>query len=296
MNLPLVILLTLNSLLMIALPLGLGVYLSRRLEVGWRLWGIGAATFVLSQVGHIPFNALFTRLFDVGALPRPPQAYALLFTALFLGLSSGLWEETFRYGAYRWFVRDARAWPQGLMLGAGHGGIEALILGLLAFVTLSRMIALNGADLAGAVPAEQIPLVQQQIAAYWSTPWYLALLGAVERVFAILFHLTASLLVLQVFLRGQIRWLWLSVLWHATLNAVTVLVSAYGALAAEGVLALLSLVNVALLVTLCRRSPVQLSAPPALLAIQDESAGLPGAAAEPAETPEDLDASRFIGD
>ena len=56
----------LNWLLMIGLPVGLGVYLTRRFRLGWRLWWIGAATFVLSQVGHIPFNWILTRLFALG--------------------------------------------------------------------------------------------------------------------------------------------------------------------------------------------------------------------------------------
>jgi uncharacterized membrane protein YhfC len=43
----------LNGLLMILLPIGLGIYLTRKLSLGWRLWWIGAGTFVLSQVGHI---------------------------------------------------------------------------------------------------------------------------------------------------------------------------------------------------------------------------------------------------
>ena len=47
----------LNGLLMILMPIGLGLWLEKRLRLGWRLWWIGAATFVLSQVGHIPFNS-----------------------------------------------------------------------------------------------------------------------------------------------------------------------------------------------------------------------------------------------
>ena len=47
---------SLNALLMIAMPLALGVYLYRRLGAEWRLFGIGAVTFIASQVFHIPFN------------------------------------------------------------------------------------------------------------------------------------------------------------------------------------------------------------------------------------------------
>ena len=46
----------LNWLLMIAMPILLGIYLTEKFHLGWRLWLIGAATFVISQVFHIPFN------------------------------------------------------------------------------------------------------------------------------------------------------------------------------------------------------------------------------------------------
>ncbi len=48
----------LNGFLMIALPLVLGVVLARRWRLSWGLFGAGAATFVASQVFHIPFNNL----------------------------------------------------------------------------------------------------------------------------------------------------------------------------------------------------------------------------------------------
>ena len=79
------LLLTLNFLLMIGLPIALGVVLARRLKQRWGLFGVGAVTFVLSQVGHIPFNALAFR----GAQAWPPAVVALA-----LGLSAGVFEES----------------------------------------------------------------------------------------------------------------------------------------------------------------------------------------------------------
>jgi uncharacterized membrane protein YhfC len=67
--------------------------------------------------------------------------YNLLIIAGFLGLSAGFFEESARYVVYRWWARDARTWSQGLMLGAGHGGIESILLGFL--------LAINVAALAG---------------------------------------------------------------------------------------------------------------------------------------------------
>jgi uncharacterized membrane protein YhfC len=235
----------LNGLLMILMPVGLGIFLAQRFHLGWRIWWIGAATFVLSQVGHIPFNAGVSALFKAGILPTPPQAWQLPFNLVFLGLSSGLWEEWSRYAAYRWWAKDARSWRSGLVLGAGHGGAEAIILGVLVLLTFVNMVAAQGMDLTKQVPADQVETARQQIQMYWSLPWYQALVGALERAFTLVFHLSASLLVLQAFLRKQIRWVWLSAGWHALTNAGAVYVAqTWGAYQAEiwvGLIALFSL-------------------------------------------------------
>ena len=114
----------LNGLLMILLPIGLGIFLTRRWKMGWRLWFIGAGTFILSQVGHIPFNLLMSLLLNRTPLVELPPAGQLVFNAAFLGLSAGLFEELFRYGMFRWWARDARSWRTGVLTGAGHGTFD----------------------------------------------------------------------------------------------------------------------------------------------------------------------------
>ena len=121
----------LNGLLMIGLPLALGAFLARRLGVGWRLFWIGAVTFVASQVVHLPLNIGLTRVAAGGYLPKPPAEWKLAANAAILGLTAGLCEETARYLVYRWWLKSARTWRDGLMFGAGHGGIEAMIFGTL---------------------------------------------------------------------------------------------------------------------------------------------------------------------
>ncbi|MGD0753195.1 MAG: hypothetical protein ABSA23_17540 [Anaerolineales bacterium] len=46
----------LNGLLMVAMPVGLAIYLAGRWKLGGRIWWIGTASFILSKIGHIPFN------------------------------------------------------------------------------------------------------------------------------------------------------------------------------------------------------------------------------------------------
>ena len=280
----------LNGLLMLALPIGLGVYLTRRFGWGWRLWWIGAGTFVFSQVGHIPFNAGLTALFQNNILPPPPDAWKLPFNAVVLGLSAGLWEEIARYATYRWWVKDARTWRKGVLLGAGHGGIEAIILGLLVLLAYVNMSIAAQMDLTGLVPADQLALAQQQVSAYWSAPWYATLLGALERAFTLPFHIAASLLVLQAFTRKQIRWLWLAVGWHALVDAGAVyVVGMWGVYAAEVWVAVSALANLALIYRLYRPEPPE---PIGGLRPLPDLQTLPPLA-EPEESTENLDETRY---
>ena len=281
---------TLNGLLMILLPVGLGFLIWHHYQTSWRFFWIGVGTMVLAQVGHIPFNAGLTYLFQNGILPQPPQGWTPVVTAVLIGLSAGAWEETFRYIAYRWWAKDARSFDRALMLGAGHGGIEAIVLGAYVLYVFIQMVALRNMDLAQAFTPERAATLQGQLQVYWSVPWYVTLTGALERFNALIFHLTASVLVLQVFLRHQLRWLWLAIFWHAALDGLVVGVASQGILVAEGLLVVFTLVDVCVLYAL-RRSGMdtavveQSSVPPGLLELSSLPAG--------PEQPEHLDDSRY---
>lgn len=250
----------LNGFLMVAIPIGLGIYLTRRFQLGWQIWLIGAATFTLSQVGHIPFNQGLTLLFHNGILPSPPPEWRLPFNAVLLGLSAGLWEEFARYGAYRWWAKDARTWRKGVLLGAGHGGVEAIFLGALVLYTFTQMLALRDQDLTrllgNQLTTGQLQALQTQLNAYWSAPWIATLLGAVERAFTIPVQITLSVIVLQAFIRGQIRWLWLAVGYHTFIDAASVYASnKIGMYWTEALIGLFALLSLAILFALYRPEP-----------------------------------------
>jgi uncharacterized membrane protein YhfC len=279
----------LNSLLMVLLPIGLGVYLTCKLSLSWRLWWIGAVTFVLSQVGHIPFNIGMTALFEHGVLPKPPATWAPIFNAVLLGLSAGLWEEFARYAAYRWWAKDARWWGKGLLLGAGHGGIEAIILGGIVLAAFVNMVAVRNLDLSNLVPPEQLAAAQQQVVSYWNTPWYLAVMGSMERLWTIIFHLAASLLVLQVFIRRQSGWLWLAVGWHAFMDAVAVYIARlWPPYLVEALLGVLALVSLWIILSLRQPKPVVLEGM-STLPTKDSSQPLPTLE----ETTDNLERTRY---
>jgi uncharacterized membrane protein YhfC len=241
---------SLNIFLLFAIPIALGIYLTRKFKLDRRLWWIGAAVYVLSQVVHIPFNAyvvnpLLDNLSNSAALPSIAM---LIAGALLLGLSAGLWEELFRYAMFRWWAKDARSWGSGLLVGTGHGGAEAILLGLLVLYNFSNMIAVRNMDISTLVPADQLVTVQAQINAFWSAPWYYTIREAVDQFFTIPIQICFAILILQTFIRKQWYWVLLAIGFHTLVEATKVvaqnLLNVYLTELIIGVFAILSVVIV----------------------------------------------------
>jgi len=236
----------LNAAVMLVLPMLLGVSLVKRFRVPWAVVAAGAGVFLLSHLLHIPFNAwLLLPALDGLGVGAGGGVWQQMLYALALGLSAGLFEELVRFAVLRFGLRRERRWECALMFGAGHGGVEAMILGGVALMALIRVGVYDTPAYLQSLPPGQYELVSSQIDAYWAVPWPMALMGAVERVFALCFHLSAAVLVMQVFLRGSGWWLAAAVLWHALLDAVVVFASLqWGIYAAEGLLAVLAFLSV----------------------------------------------------
>ncbi len=282
------ILLSLNYGLMILIPVIVAIFIRRRTAAPWRLWFIGAVTFIASQVLHIPFNFVVQRS---GLLPSDTSVMTnLLLYGAFLGLSAGVFEETARYLAYRFWAKDARSWSRGLMLGAGHGGMEAIIVGALGAISFVALLAtVNNETAMSALPAGQREQVTGALAQILDTPAPLLLLGAVERLFAIAAHLAMSLLVLQVFLRRNIAWLFASIGFHTLLNMVAVVAAArINPFATEGVIGLFALLALFIIFRLRTPEPVAPEPELAPLPPPDDAAAL-----DLRPTDDALDRSRY---
>lgn len=247
----------LGIVLVLALVIGLGIFLTRKFNLGWRLYWIGGALFIISQILHIPFNIFLQQLFVRGFLPLPPDEYQLLFSAILVGLSAGLFEEITRYVGLRWWAKDARSWGKGLLFGAGWGGMEAIIF-FVVVMLLNYIVfmALRTDDLSTLLSPEQLLPLQQGLDLFWGVAWYDSLLGALERILVLPIQMALTIMVLQVFLRGQSRWLWLAIAWHALVNAVAVIiVRQWGAYATEGILAIFTLLSIGIIFLLRSEEP-----------------------------------------
>ncbi len=216
----------LNSLLMIGVPCLLVVILVRKGSGGFRTIGIGLAGFVLSQVGHIPFNQfVLLPVLEGWGIGVGQSGWQLLALGAALGLSAGIFEEAARYAAFRYWLVKNPTTMLPVKYGVGHGGSEALLLGILTLIALIQVMTLGGEGSLSSFPPEQAELIQTQIAAYWDVPWQQSLLGAWERVSALAFHIGASLMVYKGVREKNLVWLVIAIIGHAMFNAFAVIFS-----------------------------------------------------------------------
>lgn len=217
----------------IALPIALIVIAHARLKVGWRYAGFGALIFFTFQIiTRVPL----IQILQYFLLPTIKSSRPLLIAfLLFAALTAGIFEEVGRYLGYRWFMgHEEKTWAKGVMYGLGHGGLEsAVLVAGLSGVTLLNVWLLTSTNL-GIVPAAQRATAISQLSALAAQPAWLPLLGGWERVCAITAHVMFSLVVLQVFRRGSLGWLWLAIGLHTLLDGVTVLIPQFVHLGAVG--------------------------------------------------------------
>ena len=208
---------------MIGAPILLARTITRRYPVSWRTVFAGAVAFVLSQVAHIPFNGAIQPL-----LPGSDSPYHLAALSVFLGLSAGCFEELARYTAMRWVLTKDRTGPHALAFGAGHGGIESAILGVLVGLNLVNVLVIErvGADHLG-LDAAASALAGQQIDLFREAGALPHMLGALERLSTIPFHVAASTLVMRSVVSRRVSWLLVAIAFHAISDGLLIPISTH---------------------------------------------------------------------
>lgn len=222
---------------MMVLPIILWRIFTRKFRLSWRFVLAGGLTFIASQILHIPL---------VLGLNNFMQSASLLVNAIILGLLAGIFEETARYILFTFILKKSRSWKEGVLVGLGHGGTEAILVGIFGALTLANMIAYRYIDLSTvpSIPADQLELAKQQVESFWSTQPYMAFVGFFERVFAMCLHVSLSIMVLYSILKRQAIWFWLASLWHAFVDAVAVYVGqSVGVLQTEGLVAIFAAIS-----------------------------------------------------
>jgi uncharacterized membrane protein YhfC len=201
-----------SGALEILIPFGLGFMLRRRLGVSWRWFLVGAVMFLASLV-RFPLNqyvssAVLTQGYG--------NTMTMLILAAFPSLTAGIFEEGARYIAYR-YVIEAHGLKEGLMYGAGHGGIESVFIVGVNVLTMGVLLLVNSSS-----------LPQPILVSILMSPAYLPLVGLYERLGSMTLQIGLSVMVLEYFRRKDVRYLAGAVALHFLVDFVALATLRYG--------------------------------------------------------------------
>ena len=187
---------------------------------------IGAGVFVLFA---LVLETILHQLVLKGPI-GPSITGNVWYFALYGGLAAGIFEETGRFLAMQFLLKDA---PSGaktaVAYGIGHGGIEMLIIfgvSMIANLVIAALINAGQADtILSAVPAEAQAQMQGTFAQFETSSPGTFLTGLWERASAIILQLGLSVFVWTAVRKGG-KWLWLfpaAILLHFLVDASAVL-------------------------------------------------------------------------
>ncbi len=248
-----------SAVLSAAIPAALLLYFRKKKKADILPFFIGCAVFILfALVIEGAVNSLLFSSPAGAAIQSKPLRLALVG-----GLMAGLFEETGRFAAFRTVLRGRRENDaNSLMYGAGHGGIEAvLVLGASMITNIVFATAINsgGASLsaltAGA-PEETLKAIGQLA----EVPSWTFLLGTVERCLAITLHIALSVIVWFGAKEPGKLWLYpLAIALHALTDAAAVFAASAGipTFAVEGIVALCTLASVLIALAVWKKHSAQ---------------------------------------
>lgn len=214
--------------IVLALPVAILLYLKLKKGAKVSCFFIGGLTFTV-------FALLLERIwhFFIGSLAGSALTDNLLLYAIYGGISAGLFEETGRFVAMKFWMKK-KNWLDGnnaLMYGAGHGGFEVwLLIGTTYLSNLIMIGMINSGALEGILaPLDETAAAAtlatvEQICTLPATTFYIAIL---ERVGAVSLHIVLSYMVYLAISNRKAVWFVLAIILHAIVDAGIVLLANY---------------------------------------------------------------------
>ncbi|MBQ3481197.1 MAG: YhfC family intramembrane metalloprotease [Oscillospiraceae bacterium] len=243
----------LSLLVSLAAVIAAFVYGRKKLRAPVASFFVGVGTFVLFA---LVLESLLHNLIYPTSVGQKIWGDTRLY-ALYGGAAAALFEETGRIFAARTFLRRRCDSANAYMYGAGHGGVEALYVGVITQISNLSLAAMvnagKAADILAPLSGAQYDAAAEQLKALCgeSAGFFLA---GYERVLAVAVHICLSLILFRGLRERRAGLVVLCYGLHFVLDAVIVLISrSFGLIAAEAfctVFVLLAVLLTALLAPL----------------------------------------------
>lgn len=207
-----------------ALPIGLFVYAKKKLGAKTAPFFIGCGVFFVMV---LMLEAAIHRI--VFQLAGEALTGSVILYAVYGGLMAALFEETGRYIAMRFLVKPMD-FSNAFMYGAGHGGVEAMLLcGVASISNIAGAVMINSGTMSAqlaSLDAKKAADTAAALSALWTTPSLTFFAGGVERIIAVVLHLSLSILVFQSIRKKSQKDLLNAYLFHFVIDSLSVLLSA----------------------------------------------------------------------
>lgn len=252
-------LLALGTVLMIAVPLVVSIIWTKKKKERFTTVLAGAATFLLfAVVLEKPVQAVLIAPTQIGladtGISQFLNARPVLW-AFIAGLFPGIFEETGRLVAYKTVLKKRKNRETSISHGIGHGGFEVIfIMGVTYATYIAYAVMINTGtfgtvvDQAMTQAPDQADVLITAASGIASFSFANLALSIAERVFAVLFHIGASIIVYYACKNKGRFWLYpFAILLHTAMDFISVLITAgvwkLPVLVFEGILAIFGLLT-----------------------------------------------------
>jgi len=215
-------------LIEIGLPIALGIFVWKKFKISWAIFFLGAGLFVASLI-RIPLNSLVAGIIGNNFSGK----MLVVLSGLFASFTAGLFEEGVRAIGIGAVIKN-RSYCKGIMYGIGHGGggESAIFVGLsvLANYIIFRFFS-------HIIPGAGLSIFENMA-------WYMPMVGAMERIFAITIQISLSVLVMYAFLSKRYYFIVIAFFYHMLIDFVAVYFAySFGTLITEVMVFVFALVS-----------------------------------------------------
>ena len=211
-----IIFMAISAVISIGLPVGFFIFIYKKYNAKFLPMIIGAAAFIIFVL--VLEASIHSIVFKMYPLREKPLVYILY--GVFM---AGIFEETARLISFKILKKKYTGIETGLSYGIGHGGTEAVLLAgtsMIAAIIFSIMINTGNTEaITGKLQGEALIQTETQLNTIINTAPYMFLISGVERIFAIIIHISLSVIMFySVFCKGKI-WLFpLAIVLHAIVD------------------------------------------------------------------------------
>lgn len=211
-----------SAFIALILPIILLVVIRKKAKAKISSFFIGSITFVL-------FALILESIMHSFVLGKTGDAITgnIWAYALYGGVAASLFEETGRFVAMKFCMRKSLTRENALMYGAGHGGIEAILLVGITYISNIIMSFLANTGVLetslSLVDSTNYQQTLSQISALWTTDSSLFFLAGIERLSAITLHIALSVFVYKTVKTGNVKYLLVAYFLHFIVDAGTLL-------------------------------------------------------------------------